>query len=210
MDLSASQAQPSAARAGPRRPTRRVEADHRRRVVRHNGHPRGAKRAAMPWVGDARRSTAQQAGHETFPPGRLYPPAEARCTWHGVRARGTSPWLRSRRTCSGAGDGGRGSPVLGIPTVRLPCWCKASRREVSLKAKWVAERSGGRRDPSARLLPRVDPGRRRPGSPGMPHGQRQGTDDASAGSALRPGWRPHGAGQGRCPDHSGPGEGQRR
>jgi hypothetical protein len=76
--------------------------------------------------------------------GRLYPQAQARCTWAGVGLLGRPASSRIRRTSAAVGDGGRGSTVFGIPTVRIPCECRASRHEASLHASSPAnERMAG-------------------------------------------------------------------
>jgi hypothetical protein len=66
IDFTASQAQPSAERAGPLRETIFVDAHQSGRVVRHNGHPRLDDRTAMALVGEAPCSTTQQAGNDAF------------------------------------------------------------------------------------------------------------------------------------------------
>src|SRR5207245_1816568 len=58
--------QPSAERAGPLRETILVDADQGGPVVRHHSHPCLDNRTPVTLVGEARRSTAQQAGHDAF------------------------------------------------------------------------------------------------------------------------------------------------
>ena len=156
MDLSASQAQPSAARAGPRRPTRRVEADHRRRVVRH--------KRPSPW-GQARRD-ALGSGTRAAPR-------------HNRLAMRRSPrvgCIRLRRR----GAPGTGSVRAARPLAQEPQdMLRGRRRRAGLTCL-------GNPDGAPPLLVQ-----------GLtPRGVLEGQ---IAGSALRPGWRPHGAGQGRCP-----------
>ena len=73
LEVTAPQAQPSAEQACSHRETRRVEADQGGRVVRHDGHPRVDDRPAVPFIGEARRSTAQQARHDAFDHGVAVP-----------------------------------------------------------------------------------------------------------------------------------------
>jgi hypothetical protein len=68
IDFTASQPQPSAERAGPLRETILVDADQGGPVVRHDGHPCLDNRTPVTLVGEARGSTAQQAGHDAFLP----------------------------------------------------------------------------------------------------------------------------------------------
>ena len=66
IDLTASQAQPSAEQACPFRETILMDADQGCRMVRHDSHPHLDDCAAMAFVGEVRCATAQQAGHDTF------------------------------------------------------------------------------------------------------------------------------------------------
>jgi Glycosyl hydrolases family 2, TIM barrel domain/Glycosyl hydrolases family 2 len=74
LDLTASQTQPSAERARPPRQTICVDADQRGCVVRHDGHPHVDDGAALTLVGEVRRATAQQAGHDAFAHGAAVAP----------------------------------------------------------------------------------------------------------------------------------------
>jgi hypothetical protein len=73
IDLTASQALPSAERARPLRQTIFVDAHPCRRVVRHDSHPRLDDRAAMAFVGEAPGSTTPQVAMMLSTTGRLYP-----------------------------------------------------------------------------------------------------------------------------------------
>jgi hypothetical protein len=73
IDFTASQPQPSAERAGPLRETILVDADQGGPVVRHDGHPCLDNRTPVTLVGEARGSTAQQAGHDAFHHGSAVP-----------------------------------------------------------------------------------------------------------------------------------------
>jgi hypothetical protein len=73
IDLTASHAQPSAERARPLRETILVDAHQGRCVVRHTRHPRLDDGATMTFVREARGSTVQQAGNDTFDHGSAGP-----------------------------------------------------------------------------------------------------------------------------------------
>ena len=180
-DFTASQAQSSAERACPLRQTILVDADQRRRIVGHHGHPHVYDGAAMTFIGDASGSTAQQAGHDAFNHGSAVATrvGEVHLT-RGPYSRQAS-FAQEPQTLSGVGDEGRGATVFGIPTVRIPRWCNASRREASLHATSPASewRVGlGRCDPTDRLLHVVDQGLHVAGVTGVSHGHMQAKDEA--------------------------------
>ena len=89
------------------------------------------------------------------------------------------------------GDGGRGSTVLGMPTVRIPRSCKASRRAVSLSARspaseWMA---GVGRVPTWAMAcsTLVTKGSTYTGITGIAHGQMPGKDKARRRLGDNPG-----------------------
>lgn len=66
IDITVPQTQQSAELVRPFRQTMLVDAHQRRRVVRHDGYSRLHERAAMAFIGEARGTTAQQAGNDAF------------------------------------------------------------------------------------------------------------------------------------------------
>ena len=80
------------------------------------------------------------------------------------------------------GDGGRGSTVFGIPTVRIPrCMQRLTQGGVierQIARQRVDGRGGARPDPGDRLLHLVDQGLHITGITRIAHGQMQGKDEA--------------------------------
>ena len=135
MDFSASQAQPTAECARPLRQAILVDADPGRRLVRHDSHPHLDDRAAMTFVSEVPCSTRQQAGNEAFDPGA------AVATRGGQVHLGRGPYAMQVRLVQKPENvrrcrrGGRGSTVVGIPTVRIPRACNASRKAALFNAR---------------------------------------------------------------------------
>jgi hypothetical protein len=113
------------------------------RVVRHDRHSRLDDRAAMAFVGEVPCSPTQQAGNEAFDHGS----AVSTCVRKVYLGRGPDVvqvrFVQAPEDVLWRGDGGRGSTVLGIPTVRTPRSCNVSRKVVSFSARspaseWMA------------------------------------------------------------------------
>ena len=192
IDLTASQAQPSAELAGPLRETRRVDTDPRRRVMRHDGHPCVDDRAAMTLVGHAGRSTAPQAGPEAFHDGsavstriREIPLARGQCLRPVLRVQQTQDVL-------GRGRRGEGLDRLGDPhrehALLMPHCPQGGSMARHIAGQRADGRSGDRRHSGHGLLPVVDPGLPRAGVTGMADGQMQAKDTARGGRGDHPGF----------------------
>ena len=181
-DFTASQTQPSAERARSLRQTILVDADQRRCVVRHDGHPLLDDRAAMAFVGEAPCSPTQQTGNDAFDHRSAISTGVGEVHLGWGRFAGQARFVQDpeelvRRWATGAGD----RPSAGSHGEN-PLWCNASRREASLNARspaseWMAG-LGYDATPRDRLLHLVDQGLHIPGITGIPHRQMQGKDKA--------------------------------
>jgi len=181
-DLTASQAQPSAECACPRRPTIVVDADQRRRVVGPNGHPQVYDGAAMPLIGDASSATAPQAGHDAFPHG------SAVATRGGAVHLTRGPYARPAALAQEPQDvlrGGRrgaGRDRFRDPDGKKPRWVQGRPPGGSIERQIASQRvagwSGGRRAPTDRLRHVVAHGLHVAGVTGVSPGHRPAPEEA--------------------------------
>ena len=156
IDVTASQAQPSAEQACPLRQTRVVDAHPGRRVVRHDRHPRVDDRAAMACVREAPRSTTPQARHDAFDHGA------AVATRVGQVHLGRRPYVVQVRLVQAAEDvlrrGRRGEGIDGLRDspgenpllVQRLTQGKVIEREVARER--MDSRGGARRNPGDGVL----------------------------------------------------------
>ena len=180
IDFTASQAPPSAEHACPLRETILVDADQGGRVVRHDGHPRVDDRTAVPFVGEARRSTAPQARHEAFDHGAAGP------TRVGELHLGRGPDILPARLAQEPGDvlrhgrRGPGSDCPGDPhrekPPRMPGLTPGGIIARQIAGQRGDGRGGARPHPRDRLCHGVEPGFHRAGITRMAHGQMPGKD----------------------------------
>ena len=182
IDLTAPQTQPSAEYACPLRETILVDADQCCRVVRHDGHPCLYNRTVMAFVAEAPCSTAQKTGHDAFNDWSAVP------TGAGEVHLGRGPYAMQARLVQDPEDllwGGRrgeGLDRLWDPDGENPPLMQrlsqGSIIECQIAGQRVDGRSGGRRDPSNRLLHVVDQRLHITGIAGIPDGQMQAKDEA--------------------------------
>ena len=181
-DFTASQAQPSAERACPLRQTILVDADQRRRVMGHNGHPHVYDRAAMTFIGDASGSTAQQAGNDAFNHGSAVATrvGEVHLT-RGPYSRQAS-FAQEPQDVLRCGRRGEGLDRFRDPDGKNPLLVQRLAQGGIIERQIAGQRveggSGVRRDPTDRLLHVVDQGLHVAGVTGVSHGHMQAKDEA--------------------------------
>ena len=150
IDFPVSQAKQTAELLCAFRELQLTDAYHGRTVMGHDYHLHLHDSTLQTFVTDVPRAPREQTGDVTFhhwsavAAGKgevhLMWRAFAVQAWSSRRAASASP-----QTSSWVGAGGIGATVWGIPTVRIPRTCRASRRAVSLTPRspateWIASR----------------------------------------------------------------------
>lgn len=159
-----------------------MDADQRRRVVGHNGHPHVDDRATMTFIGDASGSTAQQAGHDALDHG------SAVATRVGEVHLTRGPYSRQASLaqepqdvlrCGRRGEGrGRCWDPDGKNPLLVQGLTQRGIIERSIAGQRVEGGSGVRRAPTDCLLHVVDQGLHVADVTGVSHGQMQAKDEA--------------------------------
>jgi hypothetical protein len=162
---------------------RRVDADQRCRIVRHDGHPCWYDRATMTFVGDAGSSTAPQAGNEAFHHRSAIATrvseihlAGGPCLRQAVLVQKTPDVLRRGR---------RGERLdrcwdpYGENPLLVQHLTQGGSMERPIAGQRVDGGGGACRDPGDGVLHIVNQGLHRTGITGFPHGPMPGEDEAS-------------------------------
>jgi hypothetical protein len=182
IDFTASQPQPSAEPACPLRQTIVVDPYQRCRVVGHDRHARLYHRAAMAFVAEAPRSTVQQTSHDAFNDWSAGPTRAGEVHWGRGPCAMQARLIQDPEDILRGGRRGEGIDRLRDPHGENPPLMQRLAQGRIIERQITGQRveggSGGRRDPSNRLLPVVDQGCHRTGIAGIPHGQMQAKDEA--------------------------------
>ena len=163
-----------------------VDAHHRRRVVRHDGHPHLYDRPALAFVGDPRRPAAQQAGNDTFDHRAAV--ATGAGEVHLVRGAlcgASPPRVSIRRTSSGVGCRGERLDRVRDAHGENPPGMQRLPQLGVIQGQIPGQRVDGQRgaagDLAQGVLHFVDQGHHIAGVRGIPHRQRKGEDEARGG-----------------------------
>jgi len=191
LDVTASQTQPSAECARPLGQSILVDADQRRRVVRHDRHPRVDDRAAVTLGGEACCATAQQAGNHAFDHGSALSTrvGEVHLAW----GPGSRPALLAQEPndVRRRGRGGEGRDRVRDPhgenPLRVQRLTQGGVMARHIAGQRVKSRFGIRRDSGNRPRHLVDQGLHRAGITRIAHGQMQGNDEARRRRDKHPG-----------------------
>jgi hypothetical protein len=169
-----------------------VDADQRRRVVRHDSHPHLDDCAALAFVGEVRRATAQQAGDDAFDHGSAVATGVGKVYLAWGPCSRQVPLARQPQNVLRRGRRGQGFNRVRDPhrenSLLMQCLMQGGIIERQIAGQRVEGGSGGRCHSGNGPLHVVDQGLHIAGVTGIPHRQMQAKDEAGRWLGDDPGF----------------------